>query len=283
MASEKIPVELGAVQETLLIPLLGRAFETERSNGLITDRRAVEIVSTLDYDFDKWRSGSSRSTLSGAALRTRLFDLVVEDFLQKNPEGTVVEIGCGLNTRFERLDNGKAHWIDLDLPDTIALRRRFFDEAPRRIMIAASVLDTAWLDEVQATGGPWVFISEAVMIYLEPPQARQAIEQIGAKFDAFSLVVDTVDRKMIERQGRSGPMKELPRESWFRWECNDPREIETWVAGLRLVDSRTFVDAPPELVARMPNPYRPLVKFTPWLMRWALRGYWLNVFERKGG
>ncbi|MEM6989215.1 MAG: class I SAM-dependent methyltransferase, partial [Myxococcota bacterium] len=64
-------VELGDVQETLLIPLLARAVETSRSNGLLEDPRAVEIVEQLDYDFDKWRGHSS---LTGACLRTRIYD-----------------------------------------------------------------------------------------------------------------------------------------------------------------------------------------------------------------
>jgi O-methyltransferase involved in polyketide biosynthesis len=151
-AMTKLNVSLGPVQETLLIPLLGRAAETRRSGGLINDPRAVEIVNQLDYDFSKWKKSQS---LAGCVLRTRMFDDDVRDFLAHNPDGTVVEIGCGLNTRFERLDNGQAQWFDLDLPDTIALRRQFFEDVPRRTMIAASVLDSGWVGQVKATGGPF--------------------------------------------------------------------------------------------------------------------------------
>ncbi|MEM9504654.1 MAG: class I SAM-dependent methyltransferase, partial [Cyanobacteria bacterium P01_E01_bin.43] len=159
-----ITVDLGPVQETLLIPLLGRAAETLKENGLIRDPKAVEIVAALDYDFAKWQKSKA---LAGATLRTRMFDQDVQAFLAKHPTGTVVEIGCGLNTRFERLDNGQARWFDLDLPDSLALRRQFFQDEPRRTMLEASVLDTDWMEPVAATGGPWCFISEAVIIYLE--------------------------------------------------------------------------------------------------------------------
>ena len=37
-------------------------------------------------------------------------------------------------------------------------------------------------------------------------------------------------------------MRHLPRESWFRWRCDDPREIESWGANLRLAASKTFLD-----------------------------------------
>ncbi|MEL6225379.1 MAG: class I SAM-dependent methyltransferase, partial [Cyanobacteria bacterium J06627_8] len=142
-------------------------FSFWKENGLIQDEKAVEIVNALDYDFSKWKKSK---TLAGATLRTRLFDEDVQTFLSSNPTGTIVEIGCGLNTRFERLDNGKARWFDLDLPDSMALRRQFFEDQPRRTMLAASVLDTDWMETVIDTGGPWCFISEAVIIYLSPEQ-----------------------------------------------------------------------------------------------------------------
>ena len=52
-------VDLGPVQETLLIPLLARARETENPRGLLRDPRAVAIVRSLDYDFGKWEGGRS--------------------------------------------------------------------------------------------------------------------------------------------------------------------------------------------------------------------------------
>jgi NADPH-dependent ferric siderophore reductase len=68
-----------------------------------------------------------------------------------HPAGTVVEVGAGLNTRFERLDNGTIHWVDLDLPDTMDLRRTFFSETDRRRMVAASVADDSWCQTVLAS------------------------------------------------------------------------------------------------------------------------------------
>ena len=193
----KVTVDLGPVQETLLIPLLGRAVETQKGNGLIQDEKAVTIVESLDYDFSKWKKSKS---LIGATVRTRMFDDDVRAFLVKHPTGTVVEIGCGLNTRFERLDKGQAQWFDLDLPDSLALRRQFFQDQPRRTMLEASVLETDWMETVAATGGPWCFISEAVMIYLEPAQARQAITQIAHHFPGAWLLTDTTSQKMVDGQ-----------------------------------------------------------------------------------
>lgn len=270
----KIAVDLGPVQETLLIPLLGRAVETLKAKGLIQDEKAVQIVQSLDYDFTKWQKSKS---LAGATLRTRMYDQDVQAFLNQHPTGTIVEIGCGLNTRFERLDNGQARWFDLDLSDTLALRRQFFQNTPRRTMLEASVLTTDWMEPVAATGGPWCFISEAVIIYLEKAQARQAIIQISDRFPGAWFLLDTTSQKMVDGQSTHDAMRYMSQESWFRWACDDPHEIESW-ANLRLVRSRTFMDASPDLLQQAPQPTKFLMRWAPWLLRNKVEGYRLNRF-----
>ncbi|MCY4633263.1 MAG: hypothetical protein OXG04_01935 [Acidobacteria bacterium] len=80
--TKPVKPDLGPVQETLLIPLLARARETERRRGPLRDPSAVELVRRLDYDFEKWVGGRS---LKGAMLRARMFDRYVEDFLAIHP------------------------------------------------------------------------------------------------------------------------------------------------------------------------------------------------------
>ena len=255
--SNAIRVELGPVQETLLIPLLARARETERPGGLLRDPRALEIVRDLNYDFSKWDDGRSAA---GAMLRARMFDRYVEDFLAAHPGGTVVEIGCGLDTRFERVDNGRVRWFDLDLPDTIALRRRFFEDEPRRTMIAASVLDTDWMDSVQATGGPWMFVAEAVLIYLDAADARRAIVALAKRFRGARIAFD-----------------------WFRWRRDEPYEVESWGESLRLAASKTFLDADRDLLDRLPLPHRLTARLAPFLVRRQASHYRLNLATVDGG
>lgn len=271
---EKLKVSLGPVQETLLIPLLGRAVETRKSGGLISDPRAVEIVDQLDYDFSKWEKAQS---LQGSVLRTRMFDDDVKDFLTLHPQGTVVEIGCGLNTRFERVDNGQVRWFDLDLPDTIALRRQFFEDSTRRTMIAASVVESGWMDQVKVTEGPCCFVSEAVLIYLDAADAERAIRQIVTAFPRSCLLMDTTSQAFVASQGKHDAMKHLSRASWCRWEVDDPKELER--LGIHLIRSRSFADAGPELVKHFPWVFKLLVRLAPWIVRRMTQGYRLNRYE----
>ncbi len=267
---EKMQVELGAVQETLLIPLFGRAAETRKARGLIHDPKAVEIVESLNYDFDKWKG---QDALAGASLRTRIFDAEVQAFLDEHPEGTVVEIGAGLNTRYERLDNGRARWLELDLPDSMALRRRFFEDTARRTMISASFVDREWHDAVAQSPGPYCFVSEAVIIYLEEALVREGIRNLADRFGDGSarLIMDTITGRLVETQGRRGIMKTMSPDSYYRWKCDDPAALESW--GLRLVYSKTVFDTGPELRRRMPPIYRFMIAALPWLLRRLTAGY----------
>jgi O-methyltransferase involved in polyketide biosynthesis len=122
MASRQ-SIQLGQVQESLLVPLYARAIDSLKKRPILKDPKAVEMVQSIDWDFRRF---NQRRRVVGCTLRTAIFDEWVKDFLSRHPEGTVVEIGAGLNTRFERLDNGTVHWFDLDLPDTVELRRKFF-------------------------------------------------------------------------------------------------------------------------------------------------------------
>ncbi|MEM0955870.1 MAG: class I SAM-dependent methyltransferase [Pseudomonadota bacterium] len=268
-----IPVDLGPVQETLLIPLLGRAQETRLQRGLMHDPKAVSIVESLDYDFSKWLGTPS---LVGASIRARIFDEQVSTFLSSHPSGTVVEIGAGLNTRFERLDNGKARWLELDLPDAMALRQQFFDSNERRTMLAADVRSSDWHEDVAALPGPYCFVSEAVLIYLDGTDVQHAIEPLAQRFPGSWLITDTVNSHAVENQHRHDAMKKLSKESWFRWKCDNPAGLRHW--GLQLEQSQTFADVSPPIRAVMPTIYRFTLALLPWLARRLSRDYAINRY-----
>lgn len=270
-------IALGPVQETLLIPLYGRALETRRGRGLLSDAKAVEMVSAIDYDFSRFDGARS---LLGATLRTVAFDRWVRTFLQRHPGGTVVEIGAGLNTRFERLDNGRVRWFDLDLPDSMALRRRFFADTERRRNLAASVCDDSWIAEVQQSPGPHFFVAEAVLLYLEPDEVRRALARISAGFPGAIVAFDTASRWMLGRQDRRDVLQEL--EARFRWPCDDPREVERWGLGVRLRESFRLLDPPDDLVRRLPVATRLMLSLSRLFFRPQADAYRISRFEVLG-
>jgi O-methyltransferase involved in polyketide biosynthesis len=266
--------QLGDVQETLLIPLYGRAVETKKKRPLLKDPKAVEIVDSLEYDFRRFDRGR---TLIGSVLRTAMYDEWVREFIEQHPTGTVIEIGAGLNTRFERLDNGRIHWVDMDLPDATALRARYFADTSRRLTVGASVLDTNWIDIAKAFQGPHFLVAEAVLIYLSEADVRRALSTIARAFPGARFAFDTAQQRMFDDQRRRGAMRTLAAR--MQWACDHPRIVESWNLGLRLLDTRTFLDAPPALQSRLPFALRVL---GPLFFRRRVETYRLNLFQLTG-
>ena len=116
-----------------------------------------------------------------------------------------------------------------------------------------------------------------MIIYLDPAQARQAISQIASRFPGAWFLTDTTAQKMVDSQSTHDDMKYMPQDSWIRWGCDDPHEIEDW-GNLRLVQSRTFLDAGPELMKYAPWPTALIARWAPWLIRGKVNGYRLNRF-----
>ena len=260
--ADKVQVRLGAVQETLFIPLDARARETRKKRPLLRDPKAAEIIASVDFDTGKF----GRNAGSITVLRTAIFDFWVRDFLAAHPAGTVVEVGTGLNTRFERVDNGQVHWIDLDLPDTIELRRRFFADTDRRRMIAGSVLDEDWLRAVQDSRGPYFFVADGVLAYLA--EAPQALARIAERFPGALVAFDTYSRQAFDRQHKLAAKRNF--DARWAWPCGDPRSLQS--LGLEVVEAAGVTRPPAALAARLPRAYRYLLPLADRLM-----GGWVGV------
>lgn len=247
--ADKHQVRLGAVQETLFIPLAARARETQKRHPVLQDPKAVEMVRSIDYDAGKYGRGAGGSV---TVLRTAIIDHWVRGFLAEHPAGTVAELGTGLNTRFERTDNGQVHWFDLDLPDTIALRREFFADTARRQMVAASVLDEEWLPVVAHSQGPYCFVTDGVLAYLPEDQVTRLLTRIADRFPGALLVLDTYSRQTLDQQHRLAAKRNIPAR--WAWACDDPRSLER--LGLEVVQTVPITRPPRALRRQLPGRYR---------------------------
>ena len=116
------------VAETLLIPLYYRAKESRRKNPILNDKVAEGLVDSLEYDYSRF-DGAKLSEV-GCVVRGWFFDRAVRRFIGKHADAVVVNVGCGLDTRFQRIGDGKAVFYDMDLPEVIALRRELIPEQP---------------------------------------------------------------------------------------------------------------------------------------------------------
>ena len=214
-------VSLKGVEETLMIPLWARALSTRRG-GLIDDPAAVKLVERLGYDFES-RLGHARWMMPILEVRAARFDEAVREFVDSHPDGAVIEVGCGLDTRWERCHGDRVDWFDLDLPAVIELRRWYFQDGARRRMLAASLQDTAWHDLVGSRERPFLIVAEAVLYYLEPDEMAAFVRSVSAGFSASSLLLDTIGTGAMSRQAGHPLMRHF--DARFRWAVDDVRTL----------------------------------------------------------
>lgn len=181
--------DLTEAQSTLLMPLWARAMENRHPQPLMQDHKAVEIVDSLEFDFAEFHAKGVPQ--ADYCIRASVIDQLVREFLQDHPSGTVVEFGVGLDTRFDRLDNGQVTWIELDLPHVIDLRERFFNVTERRHMLRGSIAEEEWIDQVTPlVSGPTLFVAEGVLYFITSDQVHALIANLVSRFANASFVFD---------------------------------------------------------------------------------------------
>ena len=180
---------LTGVSETALLTLRVRANEARRPDSIIDDPMAIELADAIDYDFAKF--GFSRR--QDMALRALGYDRQTRRYLLDHPRATVVALAEGLQTSFYRLDNSDVgdqfHWLTVDLPPMVDLRRKLLPSSDRVRMCAQSALDFSWMDQVDAENG--VFITaEGLLMYLQPDEALALITECAKRFPGGQMMFD---------------------------------------------------------------------------------------------
>ncbi len=228
---------LSGVSRTLLVPLACRARESARPDALLRDRRAAEVFAQVGKDAD-CLMGMSRQDELFTVMRARQFDRYARAFLAHHPGGLVVDIGCGLDTRFERLDNGEMAWLGLDLPEVIDLRRHLLPDGELSRSLPGSMLELSWLDEVAQTGRPPVFLAEGVFPYFTEAQVKGVVTALARCFPGADLAFDALSAFSAAVHRLHPALRKTGAR--FGWSLNDPKRLEAW--GMRLLERWTYFE-----------------------------------------
>jgi O-methyltransferase involved in polyketide biosynthesis len=160
-----------------------------RPDGVLRDPDAVRIYRAIDYDYVR----SFGSPDGSHALRSRLFDDVLRPWLAAHPGATVVELGCGLETMFQRCDDGRVRWLCVDVPEAIAVRERFLAPSERCRYLARSALDLSWMDAVD-TGRGVLVTAQGLFMYFEPTEVERLVVAVVERFPGVELLFDSIPR-----------------------------------------------------------------------------------------
>lgn len=231
-------IQMQGVPETMLQTLHARAAYSKGRKAKFCDDKAVEIVSRMDYDFSLAEKDAMMS--KGVIARTILLDRMVGEFIRENPKGTVVNIACGLDTRVYRLKTPPSvRWYNLDLPETIEVRRLFLSEDGPVSMIAKSAMDESWADEVKEPEGRVLVLLEGLVMYLAEEDVKKILSVISRRFRQAEVIMETMNPWVVKN------MREKSIEATkakFTWGIRSGKELErispeyTWVRDVSLVE-----------------------------------------------
>ncbi len=187
-------IKLSGVPETMLQTVFARAKES-KTRGAIRDLKAEEIIDKIDYNFSL--ADKDAAMHSGVIARTIVLDKMVSRWLSNNPGGVIVNIACGLDTRCYRM-KGYTHWYNLDLPETIDVRKKLLPESGTVSQIAMSAMDD-WGPEIKETDCPVLIIIEGLTMYLNEKDVKGIFEIISAAFKNAAVFVETMNPIMVKK------------------------------------------------------------------------------------
>ena len=243
--SDLFSPDLSGVAETLLIPLHNRAMEALRPDAIMKDEKAVALVRQMNYDFSQiTKIRMLEANKVARIMLTREIDRYTRDFLSRHPKAVVVHIGCGLDVRFERVDNGQVEWYDMDLPEVIELRRKFIgDDGERYHLLACSVFEDDWLDVVKMhSRQDFMFLAETVLVYFSEAQVKSMFFKLRDNFPNAELVFEGWTPFFIWSGNRQ--LSRAKFAGLLRWGFWNSKSIENWGEGIRLLGQWGFFDKP---------------------------------------
>lgn len=199
-------LKLDNVEETLFVPMRGRVFASNKFPHILNDKKALEIADKLPKSYMSMER-ESEYTLMASAVRSMNMDKLIQGFLKKNPEGTIINVGAGMETTFYRNDNGKAIWYEIDLEEVTNMRKKVFGENDRDIVLTYSMFDYEWINVVMKNSkAPYLIVSAGVFYYFEKDAVIEFLQKVQ-KLGNVEVIFDTVSK--LGMKGTRKYMKQL--------------------------------------------------------------------------
>ena len=266
----KYHIEKNTVQETLVIPLLGRLVCSEHFPELFSDPEAKRICDCLDYDFaEKRKKMESAAGLFGAIeVAQRQYDLrcEVEDYLKDHPKAAVVNLGCGLDDTFRKCGNGLCRGYNIDLPDVIRVRNDLLPAGEREQNLAFDLNDLSWMDRIDGTNGA-VFYAAGVFYYFKRGDVKKLFHAMAERFPGAVLVFDSCNERGAK----------LMRKTWLKeagitdvsafFSLEDESELLGWSDRFSSVTAKSYMRGYRDIYKNVGLFHKLMIRFCDTLVR----------------
>lgn len=227
-------LKIGDIQETALITLAIRASETDRPNARIKDSKAKEIIETLGVDVSKFDPFLSHE---GVIARTIMYQQELQSLIGKYPDALCINLGCGFDDKFVKVDNGKIVWYDVDLPDIMAVRRKIYTNRDRCLMKDGSAFESEWTKELPQRSTT-IVVMEGVLEYFTKEQVTTCLHNLCNSFEHGYLLAELHHPIMSRNTKHHDAVKHT--NAKFQWGTKSGREYIDLEPRLTLLSERSY-------------------------------------------
>ena len=177
---------MDGVNKTLYIPLYGKSY-VSRKGLFLCDKKAEKIWAAEGVAL----KGKSRSKWLAyyMGIRAAVFDDWVKQQMNDRQEAVVIHIGCGMDSRVLRVGTAGRKWYDVDFPEVIVERKRYYSESDSYRMIAGDVRERGWLKSIPETGCA-IVVMEGVSMYLTSNELSRLTAALSDHFDRLVCLMD---------------------------------------------------------------------------------------------
>lgn len=221
------------VPETMLLTLYDRACEAKRLDKVLYDPESIRIYDAIEYDF----TGKFGKPRGGMAARAASLDKIIKDWLRTHPNGLIVSLGEGLETQRYRVDNGKVHWLSIDLPEAIAIREKFIKPSERFKHLAHDAFDFSWMNQIDPSHG-LLIIAQGLFMYFDENRIKSLIIEIFRRFPQAQLLFDFVSQTFVSKAQKGyalTPHYKLPLLHWGIGYDEIENTLRTWVPSIKTI------------------------------------------------
>ena len=228
--------KMNDISKTMLIPLYMRYIESKKEMPLFVDNTAISIVDSMENCFDQFHY--DKSVQLGIAARTLAFDEYVSDFIRRNPEGLVISVGCGLDDRFSRVDNGKIFWINMDLENVINLRQYYIKDFDRVLNIVADITDPFWKEQIQKhiSSENVLFVFEGLLYYFNEDFNKELLSGMGEFFTGAEMVFDVISKYYIKFSSKTFSKLMMLDSIKYKWGFESWQKVLNYSPRIKFLD-----------------------------------------------
>lgn len=169
------------VNKTLYIPLYGKSRVSKRGI-ILKDTKAEEIWQAEGFPLKG--KAASKWLAFYMGMRAAAFDRWTAKQLRQLPAATVLHLGCGMDGRCLRVGDETHVWYDVDFPDVIDERKKYFAETANYRMVGTDVRN------MEFAGDAAIVILEGISMYLTREELLQLLSGLCQKFSQVAVLMD---------------------------------------------------------------------------------------------